>query len=93
MTTTHQIENQIEVERLAREAGKVYSITALLNKADDADQYTGAFEAAEDIAIDLWSDLKKLADKINREKWNDVSETGNDNIRACEDGVSPVRAE
>lgn len=72
MTTTHQIENQIEVERLAREAGKVYSITALLNRADDADEYTGAFEAAEDIAVDLWNDLKKLADKINREKWNDA---------------------
>ena len=71
MTTTNQIENQIEVERLAREAGKVYSITALLYRADDADQYTGAFEAAEDIAVDLWNDLKKLADKINREKWDD----------------------
>ena len=71
MTTTNQILNQIEVERLTREANKVYSITALLNDTEDAGVYDGALDAAEDMAFKLWRDLKALADKINREKWND----------------------
>ena len=74
MTTTNQILNQIEVERLAREANKVYCITALVNGSEEfAVSYDGALDAAEDMAFKLWRDLKALADKINREKWNDES--------------------
>ena len=73
-TSKKDLTRQIEIERMAREAAKAKGITRALDQAimhgyRDAKDYGGAFDAIADMTDSLQSDLTKLADEINVEKW------------------------
>ena len=70
-----ELNRLVEIERLAREAAKASSITKALDQAihhgqRDAKDYGYAFDAIADIADSVHSDLAKLADEINVDKWD-----------------------
>ncbi len=73
-TTKKDFMRQIDIERMAREAAKTKGIMMALDQAithgsRDAKEYGGAFDAITDMADSLQNDLEKLADEVNREKW------------------------
>lgn len=73
-TTKKDLTRQIEIERMAREAAKSSGILKALDQAiqhgqRDAKDYGGAFDAVHDISDSLHTDLAKLADEINVDKW------------------------
>ena len=79
MTKTTSKKNfirQIDIERMAREAAKAKGVTKALDQAIqhgqmDAKEFGGAFDAIADMTDALHTDLTKLADEINVEKWED----------------------
>ena len=73
-TSKKKLTQLYEIERMAREAAKASGITRALDQAIqhgqmDAKEYGGAFDAVADMADTLSSDLSKLADEINVDKW------------------------
>ena len=76
MATKKDLTRQIDIERMAREAAKASGIMKALDQAilhgqRDVRDYGGAFDAVADVTDSLQSDLTKLADEINVEKWGD----------------------
>lgn len=67
--STDALLRQHDVERMAREAVKVYGITTALDaailesKGTDPADFSGAFDAVEDIAQALAADLAALAER------------------------------
>ena len=75
-TTKKNIIRQLDIERMAREAAKASGVMKALDQAilhgqRDAKEYGGAFDAIADMTDALHTDLAKLADEINVEKWED----------------------
>lgn len=74
-TSKKDLLRQLDIERMAREAAKASGITKALDQAiqhgqRDAKEYGGAFDAIADMADSLQTDLSRLADEINVEKWS-----------------------
>lgn len=75
-TTKKNFIRQLDIERMAREAAKASGVMKALDQAilhgqRDAKEYGGAFDAIADMTDALHTDLTKLADEINVEKWED----------------------
>ena len=73
-TSGKELAHLHEIERLAREAAKASGITRALDQAihhgqRDAKDYGYAFDAVADIADAVHTDLARLADEINADKW------------------------